>query len=94
MTLLRYEYFALGCNAKVNNLVQPACQSQSDGVFSDIEQLLTEAKAAGWTESGRGGHLCPIHRAPVDEAGTQPRQKRTPKAREEILEPVSDVPAE
>jgi hypothetical protein len=91
MTLLRYEYFALSCNAKVNNLVNPTCRAESEGVFSDVEALLAQAKTEGWTESGKG-HLCPIH-SPQGLELSKP--KRTPKSREEILEPtVSDVAAE
>lgn len=88
MTLLRYEYFALSCNAKVDNLVRPTCQAESDGMFSDAEAMLAKAKELGWTENGKG-HTCPIHSAP-----TSGPSKRAPKSRDQILDPVvHDGPA-
>jgi hypothetical protein len=96
--LNRYEYLVLSCNAKIANLVHPICTAVSEGVFvvdDGPKEVWEKAQAAGWTESGRGGHLCPIHSVPGALLVEQPKAKRAPKAREEILDAVvTDVPAE
>lgn len=85
MTMLRYDYFVITCNGRLDNLVHPECPAVTKGELSDGEALLTSAKSAGWTTKGKNDHLCPTCSAHLTPAEEKPvRQPRAAKTAEQI----------
>lgn len=59
MTHLTDTYHSLGCDARVDNLVQPTCTTRSPGDW-DYDRMVKNVEKLGWASKGRQ-NFCPAH---------------------------------
>lgn len=73
-------YHFLSCNGKLSNLIQPNCQTVSEGGF-DQTVVELEAMGSGWSQDGNKDYCpaCSARRTPAASA-VQPPSRRPRKA--------------
>lgn len=71
-----YTWFS--CSAKVNNLLQPTCQTSTAAGFEEPDAILESALADGWSHTANGKDvLCPLHsKESVEPPAPRPRKTR------------------
>lgn len=77
MTIQTDSYHALKCDAQIDNLLHPRCETISAGGFNDKTAVLESALKIGWTENG-SRHMCPDH-SKVSGIVLPPKAERKPR---------------